>query len=369
MITLKQRKLLTVESAVNRVIEDVITTSPQQSKLFINGLASFQTMDQVDFATRVDSEGFGELLGVGPGENLPLAELPGFKLLEHTHREYGAYVNISQQRINDAAKEIVGTNANITLNEAIPQAKERLRNVAIQQLTTQTINTVLKNAWGAAQGSIAVKAKSGNTETITFNVTNGGSVSTTWSNAASPIIADMQAIEVALKALSDRVGSLRNGKTLMDSSVLNNILNNTGIINRYQGAVGTRALPILSDNVNPSGLLTENPMQSLFGDIIVSDEFYRPSSGAASTWLDGNYIIHFGNGKFNPLIDVIVAPTQYDPRFTNSTSSGFAIYENDGIIDETLPAHKVGSYTVGIRGRIAVRIVFPTNIYLKRVIL
>lgn len=355
-------KYYEIKEAYNPAIEGRLKNY-NASPLIGAGIVRVQMVDNTKFASIENEEAYGELYKVNDDETLPVAKLFGQSALLNKDNEFGRVVVIPNSEINKLMGNIIaGSNiVNTTVTDA-ESAKAELIDRAYKTLVQQAVTTICKSFYQALAGQLSYLRNTGGSYTNDIAVTNGGSVSKAWSDSTALILDDMIAIDTALRALTEPT-SLMRGHTIVSRNIMKYILKNAQI----QGL-----FPWYAQNVSilPSNQVLADPtISEYFGKLTEDDSTYKNESKAFTAFLDDNYIICTAQTQDEPVVDVYIAPTQLDPKYqTTEAGTGFSTHIYDGLTDPNAPSQSVGALTVGIRGRIGVRVRKPKRIYRKKVL-
>jgi hypothetical protein len=358
---IESAKLQKIGQEINVQIRNRVG-DPKQSVLVGNGIASIDFVNDLDFATAVESEAYGELYIVNDDEALPPASMDGMEIITHKKREFGQVVHIKPSDIQRlTGNQFGGSNSAYFESKTYQEAKNYWVDKARAYNARAASFKIAQCIYGALFGSITNTVKAGGTEDLVFGVTDGGSVSASWATANTDIIADMMAIEDALNALPESQ-TISNGKTIVSLKVMQAMRRNDKIKALFNNVLNLSALP--------SNFVSDSSIADFFGGVVQTQETWKNKAKQSVKLFDDNYIIVTPETQIEPIIRVLIAPTQLDPKYVNSDSAtGFSVHEYDGLEDPNQDSTKPGSYTAGIRGRIAVFVRNASRIYKKRVIL
>lgn len=364
-------KLRPITQEINLNIKDRVI-DPKQSGIVSAGIVSVEFVDDVTFATVINDEPQGELYVVDDDEALAPTKLPGRTVQEHKEREFGRFVTIEHSHINKLLGKVVGNSKSYYQSQSYQDVKDRLVNLGRGTLARQAAFKIASYVYGALTGQIVNMRRSGVAENIDLSITDGGSVLTSWALSNTDIIADMLAIETALLGLSEP-SSIAAGHTITSRKVVQNILKNEKVKALFNNTTALSQIPsnaaLGQRSIN--GIYAGGALDEYFGQIVETNETWKNESGTSTRYLDPDYLIVTPDTqlKNNPIVKVYIAPTSLDPKYVNSDSNtGFSTHERDGLEAQDEESQKVGSYTIGIRGKIAVWVRNPQRIYKKKVI-
>lgn len=357
---LTSRPLEEIGQEINVAVKNRVTDA-KTSVLVGNGIARVDFVNDLDFATRINTEAYGELFVINDDESLALSRVSGPEFLQHEKREFGEAKEIKHSDIVKlTGANVSSIGASFQQSQAYAEAKAYLMDRARGFLSRSATNKIMQCVYGALFGTVNNTFKGGLVEPLTYGVTNGGNTPTVWSNVAADIVNDMLTIEAALGALPESQ-TIRNGHTIMGTSALQAVRRNNSIKALFNNTASLSALP--------EGPQFDSTLESFFGKIVRTDESIRTAAATSTKLLNSDYIIVTPETVVEPIVTVLVAPTQLDPKYVNSDAgTGFSVHEYDGLVDGNQESHKPGSFTAGIRGRIAIFIRNPQRIHVKRVL-
>lgn len=277
-----------------------------------------------DAYTMIQDEVTGVLPAMGKRDSFKNFGLPEDNFKEHQAIPIGGIVEFTEDDVNEKSGNfnIPGTTINLRRSKGETEASMIAR--ATDVVSKKFLHSVLKAGGEWLQGQISFNDLNGNSMVYNTSVTDGGAVTTTWDNAATATpIQDMEAIDIALQALTGNYGrNLDNGNTIM-SRKISRYLAQVEQIQRLPGGDVLSRIPSFEQ------MAVLPTINEYFGSIIRQNIQYPTKSGGAITYnkaLEEDHIYVTSGTQNQPVGKLAIAPGGLDNRFAEGR--GFTIRVN-----------------------------------------